>query len=135
MGILTFESESGFVSPNLSLVDCEKSLQGMGRGKLVEVHVMCATNKISLAFEQCPMERQKELVRTSFLLKTGNKEERRVRVVFRDAHTVSCNVFAHLVWKLSRRLVFSSVVMTHRFSEDRAFSSLMWHFVEQLVLA
>lgn len=137
MGILTFESESGFdinlKKKNVSLVDCEKSLQGMGRGKLVEVHVMCATNKISLAFEQCPMERQKELVRTSFLLKTGNKEERRVRVVFRDAHTVSCNVFAHLVWKLSRRLVFSSVVMTHRFSEDRAFSSLMWHFVEQLV--
>ena len=93
-----------------------------------EVHVACATQKILIGFATGDACSRNDLKRR-FLQRMGDKKSRVVDVYFRDAHLLSVDVLAHLVWRLRNRVTFGRVVLTHRFEGDVAYRGKAWDLI------
>lgn len=92
-----------------------------------EVHVVCATQKVLLAFSRSASGAcSRDDLRRRFLHRMGDRSSRVVDVYFRDAHLLSVDVLAHLVWRLGNRVTFGRVVLTRRFDEDLAYRGRAW---------
>lgn len=96
-----------------------------------EVHVVCATQKILLGFSAGGACSRNDL-RRRFLQRMGDKKSRTVDVYFRDAHLLSVDVLAHLVWRLRNRVTFRRVVLTCRFEGDLAYTGKAWDVLSHL---
>lgn len=96
-----------------------------------EVHVVCATQKILLGFSTGVACSRNDL-RRRFLQRMGDKKSRIVDVYFRDAHLLSVDVLAHLVWRLRNRVTFGRVVLTYRFDGDLVYRGRAWDVLSHL---
>lgn len=114
-----------------NLVDWRANDGGDG-GSICEVHIFCATNKISLVFDKSPGSRSEHGVFAAQAFVSGSKPHCHAHVYLRDAHLLTCNVFSHLMWRLSRRVGFKGVTLSHRCSDDRSYHSIFWVFVQRL---
>lgn len=95
---------------------------------IAEVHVACATRKILIGFTTGDACSRNDLKRR-FLQRMGDRKSRVVDVYFRDAHLLSVDVLAHLVWRLRNRVTFGRVVLTHRFEGDLAYRGRAWDLI------
>ena len=104
-------------------------------GAICEVHVLCATRQICLVFasdDNGAQGRRLPGVNVAHAFKFRLGDRCRAHVYFRDVHLLTCNVFSHLMWRLKRRVKFAGVTVSHRFSDDREYNSLIWAFMRQL---
>ena len=111
------------------LVDCrqhEGGLTGSRSGAICEVHVFCATRRICFVRGGGAVQ---EGAARAFMC--GQAPACMVDVFFRDAHLLTCNVFAHLKWRLSKRVIIDTITMTSRCSDDRSYHGLMWYFLRE----
>ena len=97
-----------------------------GSGTIEEVHVLCAEKKIMLKFSK-GRKNDSESQRLMFL---NGKKMIQASVFFRDAHVLSAKSFAHLFWKLSRRIQFKKLTLTFRLDWDTSFISTFWQLVK-----
>ena len=104
-------------------------------GAICEVHILCAMRQICLVFasdDSGAPGRRPSGVGAAHAFKFRLGERCRAHVYFRDVHLLTCNVFSHLMWRLKRRVQFTGVTVSHRFSDDREYNSLIWAFMRQL---
>ena len=101
-------------------------------GGICEVHILCATRQICLVFSEARVRGAPHGEAAAKAFVCGNSERCDAHIFFRDAHLLACNVFAHLMWRLSTRVNFTGITMSHRCSGDRAYHSLMWDFMRRL---
>jgi hypothetical protein len=104
-------------------------------GAICEVHILCASRQIFLVFAPddngAPGSRLSgSKAAHAFKFRQGGRC--RAHVYFRDVQLLTCNVFSHLMWRLKRRVQFAGVTVSHRFSDDKEYSSLIWAFMRQL---
>ena len=130
VGTLSVESETVVAetcrSRGTELVAANFDVSG-DADAIEEVHVVCATQKVLLAFSRSASGAcSRDDLRRRFLHRMGDKSSRVVDVYFRDAHLLSVDVLAHLVWRLGNRVTFGRVVLTRRFDEDLAYRGRAW---------
>jgi hypothetical protein len=115
------------------LEDCALSISGDAEC-IQEIHVMGATEKIFLKFAPATqtIAVPKDDLKKYLVENSGTKTQRRVTLYFRDAHLLTARTMAHILWKLQARIVLIKVVLTHRFTEDRAYSSHFWSLLSVL---
>jgi len=104
-------------------------------GAICEVHILCAMRQICLVFasdDRGAPGRRPSGVDAAHAFKFRLGDRCRAHVYFRDVHLLTCNVFSHLMWRLKRRVQFTGVTVSHRFSDDREYNSLIWAFMRQL---
>jgi hypothetical protein len=100
------------------------------RGGISEVHVFAATRRICLVFSEASASVCGEAAARAFVC--GHAPRVHAHVYFRDAHLLACNVFSHLLWRLSKRVAFTGVTLSDRCSDDKTYHSLLWAFIRRL---
>ena len=104
-------------------------------GAICEVRILCATRQIFLVFASDDKEargRRPFGLDAAHAFKFCQGDRCRAHVFFRDVHLLTCNVFSHLMWRLKRRVQFAGLTVSHRFSDDKEYTSLIWAFMWQL---
>ena len=127
---LIFSEEKGECVDEDSLFKSAfENLSGV-KGVVAEVHALCAEKRVLLKFSKCD-ETNAESQRLTFL---NGKRALKLDVVIRDAHLLTADSFLHFFWKLSRRIEFKTVTLTHRLDWDQAFIGPFWRFVQKKYL-
>ena len=101
-------------------------------GSIREVHILCATRQICFVFHKHDMGDGPHGAEAATAFKCGHSHQCEAQVYFRDAHLLTCNMFSHLMWRLSKRVKFSGFTLSHRCSDDWSYHSLMWAFMRRL---
>jgi len=96
-------------------------------GGVEEVHADCSQKRVFAIFDTTSKHSSCETNRKTFL---HGQRVVAASISVKDAHLLEGNAFAHLLWKISKRIKIKKLTLTSRNDWDSAYVSRFWKLVK-----